>query len=63
VNVAIYIPDEVERGLGANAADGSGAVLEAVVLEAYQTGRKTPANFKRSLGCASCDERYSAMLP
>jgi len=43
VNVAIEIPDEIGRALGASSGDLSRTVLEAVAIEAYRSGTITPA--------------------
>jgi predicted HTH domain antitoxin len=53
VNVAIEIPDEIGRALGAHAGDVSRAVLEAVAVEAYRSGTITPAQVQEMLGLRS----------
>jgi hypothetical protein len=53
VNVAIEIPDEIGRALGAHAGDVSRAVLEAVAVEAYRSGTITPAQVQQMLGLRS----------
>ena len=53
MNVAIEIPDEIGRVLGAQAGDVSRAVLEAVAIEAYRSGRITPAQVQDMLGLRS----------
>lgn len=53
MNVAIEIPDEIGRVLGAQAGDISRAVLEAVAVEAYRSGRITPAQVQHILGLRS----------
>jgi hypothetical protein len=53
VNVAIEIPDEIGRALGAHAGDVSRAVLEAVAVEAYRSGTITPAQVEQMLGLRS----------
>jgi hypothetical protein len=53
VNVAIEIPDEIGRALGAHACDVSRAVLEAVAVEAYRSGTITPAQVQQMLGLRS----------
>jgi hypothetical protein len=53
VNVAIEIPDEIGRVLGAQSGDVSRAVLEAVAIEAYRSGRITPAQVQYMLGLRS----------
>jgi hypothetical protein len=53
VNVAIEIPDEIGRALGAHAGDVSRAVLEAVAVEAYRSGTITPAQVQQMLGLSS----------
>jgi hypothetical protein len=53
VNVAIEIPDEIGRALGANSGDLSRAVLEAVAIEAYRSGTITPAQVQQMLGLHS----------
>ena len=53
VNVAIEIPDEIGHVLGAQSGDVSRAVLEAVAVEAYRSGRITPAQVQHMLGLRS----------
>jgi len=53
VNVAIEIPDEIGRALGAHAGDLARAVLEAVAIEAYRSGTITPAQVEQMLGLGS----------
>jgi hypothetical protein len=53
VNVAIEIPDDIGRALGAQADDVSRAVLQAVALEAYRSGTITPAQVQQMLGLRS----------
>ena len=53
VNVAIEIPDEIGRVLGAQDGDVSRAVLEAVAIETYRSGRITPAQVQQMLGLHS----------
>jgi len=53
VNVAIEIPDDIGRALGARASDVSRAVLEAVAIEAYRSGTITPAQVQQMLGLRS----------
>jgi predicted HTH domain antitoxin len=53
VNVAIEIPDEIGRALGAHAGGVSRAVLEAVAVEAYRSGTITPAQVQQMLGLRS----------
>jgi hypothetical protein len=53
MNVAIEIPDEIGRALGAHAGDVSRAVLEAVAIEAYRSGTITPAQVQQMLGLRS----------
>jgi hypothetical protein len=53
VNVAIEIPDEIGRALGAHTGDVSRAVLEAVAVEAYRSGTITPAQVRQMLGLRS----------
>ena len=53
MNVAIEIPDEIGRALGAHAGDVSRAVLEAVAVEAYRSGTITPAQVQQMLGLSS----------
>lgn len=53
MNVAIEIPDEIGRALGAHSGDVSRAVLEAVAVEAYRTGTITPAPVQQMLGVRS----------
>jgi predicted HTH domain antitoxin len=52
VNVAIEIPDDIGRVLGAQASDVSRAVL-AVAVEAYRSGAITPAQVQQMLGLRS----------
>jgi predicted HTH domain antitoxin len=53
VNVAIEIPDDVGRALGAHASEVSRAVLQAVAIEAYRAGTITPAQVQQMLGLRS----------
>jgi predicted HTH domain antitoxin len=53
MNVAIEIPDEVGRALALHGNDVSQAVLEAVAIEAYRSGRVTPAQVQQMLGLRS----------
>jgi predicted HTH domain antitoxin len=53
VNVAIEIPDDIGRLLGAQAGDISRAVLEAVAVEAYRSGTITPSQVQQMLGLRS----------
>jgi predicted HTH domain antitoxin len=53
MNVAIEIPDEVGRALASQGNDVSQAVLEAVAIEAYRSGRVTPAQVQQMLGLRS----------
>jgi predicted HTH domain antitoxin len=53
VNVAIEIPDEIGRALGANSGDLSRTVLEAIAIEAYRSGTITPAQVQQMLGLHS----------
>ena len=53
INVAIDIPDEIGRALGAPAGDVSRAVLEAVAVEGYRSGKITPAQVQQMLGLSS----------
>jgi predicted HTH domain antitoxin len=53
VNVAIEIPDDIGRLLGAQAADVSRAVLEAVAVEVYRSGTITPSQVQQLLGLRS----------
>lgn len=53
MNVAINIPDDVARQLAANAGGVSRAVLEAVAIEAYRSGKITPAQVQQMLGLDS----------
>ncbi len=53
MNVAIEIPDDVGRALGAQASEISRAVLRAVAVEAYRTGMITPAQVQHMLGLRS----------
>lgn len=53
MNVAIEIPDDVGRELGAHASEVSRAVLQAVAVEAYRAGRITPAQVQQMLGLRS----------
>ena len=53
MNVAIEIPDEIGRGIGAQASDVSRAVLEAVTVEFYRLGRITPVQVQEMLGLRS----------
>lgn len=53
MNVAIEIPDDVGRALGAHAGEVSLAVLRAVALEAYRAGMITPAQVQQMLGLRS----------
>lgn len=49
MDVAIKIPDEIGRVLGAEAADVSRVVLEAVAVEAYRSRRITPSQVQQML--------------
>ncbi len=53
MNVAIEIPGEIGRVLGAQAGGVSRAVLEAVAIEAYRSGRIAPAQVQHVLGLRS----------
>ncbi|MGA2145500.1 MAG: UPF0175 family protein [Bryobacteraceae bacterium] len=53
MNVAIEIPDDIGRALGAQAGGVSRAVLEAVAVEAYRSGTITPAQVQQMLGLRS----------
>ena len=53
MNVAIEIPDDIGRVLAGQAGDLSKAVLEAVAVEAYRSGRITPAQVQQMLGLRS----------
>ncbi|HZZ17635.1 MAG TPA: UPF0175 family protein [Candidatus Sulfotelmatobacter sp.] len=53
MNVAIEIPDDVGRALGAHASEVSRAVLQAVAIEAYRAGTITPAQVQQMLGLRS----------
>jgi predicted HTH domain antitoxin len=53
VNVAIEIPDDIGRVLGAQAGGVSRAVLEAVAVEAYRSGAITTAQVQQMLGLRS----------
>ncbi len=53
MNVAIEIPDDVGRALGAHVAEVSRAVLQAVAIEAYRAGTITPAQVQQMLGLRS----------
>jgi len=53
VNVAVEIPDDIGRLLGAQAADVSRAVLEAVAVEVYRSGTITPSQVQQLLGLRS----------
>lgn len=53
MNVAIEIPDDIGRLLGAQAGDISRAVLEAVAVEAYRSGTITPSQVQHMLGLHS----------
>jgi predicted HTH domain antitoxin len=53
MNVAIEIPDELGRALASQGNDVSQAVLEAVAIEAYRSGRVTPAQVQQMLGLRS----------
>jgi len=53
VNVAIELPDDIGRLLGAQAGDISRAVLEAVAVEAYRSGTITPSQVQQMLGLHS----------
>lgn len=53
MNVAIEIPDEIGHVLGAQAGDVSRAVLEAVAVEAYRSGKITPAQVQQMLALRS----------
>lgn len=53
MNVAIEIPDDVGRALGAHASEVSRAVLQAVAVEAYRAGTITPAQVQQMLGLRS----------
>jgi hypothetical protein len=49
VNIAINIPDDIGHILAAQAGGVSGAVLEAVAIEAYRSGTITPAQVQQML--------------
>jgi predicted HTH domain antitoxin len=53
MNVAIEIPDEIGRALGARAGNIPRAVLEAVAIEAYRSGTITPTQVQQMLGLSS----------
>ncbi len=53
MNIAIDIPDEIGQVLAAQAGGISRAVLEAVAIEAYRSGRITPAQVQQMLGLRS----------
>ena len=53
MNVAIEIPDEIGRALGANSGELSRTVIEAVAIEAYRSGTITPAQVQQMLGLHS----------
>lgn len=53
MNVAIEIPDDVARQLAAESGEVPRAVLEAVAIEAYRSGKITPAQVKQMLGLGS----------
>ena len=53
MNVAIEIPDEIGQALAAQAGGVSRAVLEAVAVEAYRSGRITTAQVQQMLGLRS----------
>ena len=53
MNVAIEIPDDIGRALGAKADDLSRAVLEADAAEAYRSGAITPVQVQQILGLCS----------
>ena len=53
MNVAVEIPDDIGRLLGAQAADVSRAVLEAVAVEVYRSGTITPSQVQQLLGLRS----------
>jgi hypothetical protein len=53
MNIAIEIPDEIGRAIGAHSGDLSRAVLEAVAVEAYRSGTITPAQVQQMLGFRS----------
>lgn len=53
MNVAIEIPDDVARQLAMHAGGVSRAVLEAVAIEAYRSGKITPVQVQQMLGLGS----------
>ena len=53
MNVAIEIPDDVARQLAPRTAEVSRVVLEAVAIEAYRSGKITPAQVQQMLGLRS----------
>ncbi len=53
MNVAIEIPDEIGRMLGAHTGGLPRAVLEAVAIEAYRSGTITPVQVQQMLGLNS----------
>ena len=53
MNVAIEIPDEIGRALGAQPGGVSRAVLQAVAIEAYRSGTITSAQVGQMLGLRS----------
>jgi len=60
VNVAIEIPDDIGRTLGAQSGDVSRVVLEAVAAEAYRSGAIAPAQVQQMLGLRSRWETESS---
>ena len=53
MNVAIEIPDEIGQLLAAQSGELSRAVLEAVAIEAYRSGKITTAQVQKMLGLKS----------
>ncbi len=53
MNVAIEIPDDVARQLAAQAGEVSRAVLEAVAIQWYRSGKITPVQVQQMLNLGS----------
>ena len=53
MNVALELPDEIGRVLAGESGDLSRAVLEAVAVQGYRSGRLTTAQVGELLGIGS----------
>lgn len=53
MNIDIEIPDDIGCVLGGHSGDVSRAVLEAVALETYRSGKITPLQVQQLLGLNS----------